>query len=118
MLISLALQVTPATGAQESPKQKPSAEQANVSDKELGVFVKAYVETQKIRLAHEAELKNSRDAEESQKIQREGNSKLQKALEKHGLTVQSYNRIFSAVNGNEELRKKALKLIEQERKNP
>ena len=118
MLISLLPQGTPAAGTQEALKLKPPVEQTHVSDKELKVFVKAYVETQKIRLAHEVALKNSREPEETQKIQREANEKLEKSLKEQGLTVKSYNRIFAAVNGNDELRKKTLKLIEQERKSP
>lgn len=31
--------------------------------------------------------------------------------------MEKYNKIFAAVNGDEELRKKTLKLIKQERKN-
>ncbi len=41
---------------------------------------------------------------------------MKEAVEKQGLSADSYNGIFSAVNANEELRKKALKLIDEERK--
>ena len=51
-----------------------------------------------------------------QKIQQEGDSKVRAALEKQGFAVEKYNKIFAAVNGDGELRKKTLKLIEQERK--
>ena len=33
-----------------------------------------------------------------------------------GLTPDSYNRLFTAVNNNEQLRKKTLKWIQEERK--
>ncbi len=42
---------------------------------------------------------------------------MKEAVEMQGLSVESYNRIFAAVNANEELRKKALKLIDEVRKN-
>ncbi|MBI4490203.1 MAG: DUF4168 domain-containing protein [Deltaproteobacteria bacterium] len=112
----LLLGPTPATSAQEPSRQQPAAQQANVTDKDLKAFVKAYVEIQKIRLAYEPSLKNAKGPEESQKIQKEADSKIEKVFKKEGLSVATYNRIFTTVNGSEELRKKTLKLIEEERK--
>lgn len=106
---------TPATRAQESPKQELSPEKTNITDKELMSFAKAYVEYHEIRQSYETRLSNVQDPKEREKIQREGNSKVQKALEKQGLTPESYNKLFAAVNANEQLRKKILKLIEAER---
>ena len=37
-------------------------------------------------------------------------------LAKQQLTAQQYNRVFTLVNNDETLRKKAMKLIEEERK--
>lgn len=115
-VLSVALWVTTPAGAQGSPKQAPPAEQAKVSDKDLRAFAKAYVEYHKIRQAYEPQLAKVQDAKEKEKIQREGDSKVNKALEKQGLTPESYNRLFTAVNRNEQLRKKALKIISEERK--
>jgi Domain of unknown function (DUF4168) len=50
-----------------------------------------------------------------EKIEHEVKVKAKEAVEKQGLSVASYNRIFTVVNGNDELRKKALKLIDEER---
>jgi DNA-binding TFAR19-related protein (PDSD5 family) len=86
------------------------------SDKDLRAFVKAYVEYQKIRQNYEPKMNNTRDEKEKQKIQREGDDKVKQALEKQGLTPQAYNRLFVAVNGNPQLRQKALALINDERK--
>ncbi len=104
------------THAQEPPKRSAPSPQATVSDKELRAFAKAYVEFHKIRQAYEPSLKNAQDSKERQKIEQEANSKIEKALEKEGLTTEKYNRIFVAVNGNEELRKKTLGLIDRERR--
>jgi len=103
-------------GAQSS---KPSASQqvsTNVSDKDLRSFAKAYVEYHKLRQSYEKQIGSVQDAKEKEKLQREGDSKVSKALEKQGLTPQSYNRLYTAVNNDEQLRKKALKMIEEERK--
>ena len=107
--------VTPATSAQEAPKQAPAGDPSTVSDKDLRAFANAYVEYHKIRQTYEAHLGKVQDPKEKEKIQREGDSKVKQALEKQKLTPESYNRLFTAVNRNEQLRQKALKLINEER---
>lgn len=116
LLLSVSLPAVPAWSSDASPKQASPAGQTNVSDKDLRAFVKAYVEYQKIRQNYEPKMNNTRDEKEKQKIQREGDDKVKQALEKQGLTPQAYNRLFAAVNGNPQLRQKALALINDERK--
>jgi Domain of unknown function (DUF4168) len=116
LLLSASLPAAPAWSAEASPKQTSPAEPTNVSHKDLRAFVKAYVEYQKIRQNYEPKMNNTRDEKEKQKIQREGDDKVKQALEKQGLTPQAYNRLFVAVNGNPQLRQKALALINDERK--
>jgi uncharacterized protein DUF4168 len=101
--------------AQDLPKQTQSAEPSKLSDKDLRVFAKAYVAYQKLRQTYEPRLGKIQDPKEKQKLQQEGDAKVKEALEQHGLTPQSYNRLFAAVNGNEQLRQRALKLINEER---
>jgi hypothetical protein len=111
---------TPAIYAQSSD-QPPSARQPmeqsqnTVSDGELRSFAKAYVEVEEIRVSHEAALNNVQEPEQTQKIQQEANIKMAKALEKQGLTPESYMQILNAVNSDGELTKKALDLIAQEK---
>ncbi len=112
----LSLWFAPEAHGQQPPPQQGSGQQVNVSDKELRAFAKAYVEFHKIRQRYEPSLSNAKDPAEKERIQQEGNSKVKEAVEKQGLSVESYNRIFAAVNANEELRKEALKLIDEERK--
>jgi hypothetical protein len=114
--LSVNLSALVAWGADAAPKQGSTAESSNVSDKELRAFAKAYVEYHKIRQNYEPKMNNTRDEKEKQKIQREGDDKVKQALEKQGLTPQGYNRLFAAVNGNPQLRQKALTLINDERK--
>ena len=95
--------------------QGVSSQRGDVTDKELAAFVKVYVQVQKIRSQYEPVLINTQDPKERQKIQQEGDSKVRAALEKQGFAVEKYNKIFAAVNGDGELRKKTLQLIEQER---
>ena len=102
--------------AQQSPKAQPGSQQATVNDKELRAFVKAYVQTQRIRQEYEPALEKTSDAEKDRLIQNKANDELKKNLAKQNLTVERYNHIFNQVNSNEALRRKTLKLVEQERK--
>jgi hypothetical protein len=115
LLASINLSAMPAHSGEAAPKGSATAP-TDVSDKELRAFAKAYVEYHKIRQNYEPKLNNTRDEKEKLKIQREGDDKVKQVLEKQGLTPQTYNRLFMAVNGNPQLRQKALALIDDERK--
>jgi len=102
--------------AQQSPKAQPGTQQATVNEKELRAFVKAYVETQRIRQQYEPALGKNKDAEKDRLIENKANDELKTNLARQNLTVEQYNRIFNQVNSNEALRRKTLKLVEEERK--
>jgi hypothetical protein len=89
-------------------------QETNVAEKDLAAFVKVYVEIQKIRSEYEPALKEAQE-QQRQKIQQEGEAKINAALAKQGMEAETYNRVFAAVSADEELRKKTVKLIEQER---
>ena len=99
--------------------QQPSQQQSEISDiseKELKAFAKAYVAFQKIRSAYENSLDGVRDRQEETKAQHEALIKIDKALEKQGLKPDALYRIFKAVNADENLHAKAMKLIEEEQR--
>ena len=87
-----------------------------ISDKELAAFARAYTEVQQIRAEYEPSLANTKDPKQTERIQREANAKLKKTLDKQGLSVERYNKIYAAVNANENLRRKTLRMVDQERK--
>ena len=101
--------------AQETPKAQTD-KQEKVSDTELRAFVKAYVDNQKIRQRYEPSLMDNKDPQKAQQLQDQANEELKKSLAKQNLTIEKYNRIYNQINSDEELRKKALKLVEEERK--
>src|SRR5262245_50608007 len=115
LMVSTVVLANPVSSADTSPKPSASPAQANVTDKDLRAFAKAYVEYHKIRQDYEPRLNGTKDEKEKEKLQREGNDKVKQALERQGLTPQSYNRLFGAVNSNPQLRQKALTLINEER---
>ena len=105
----------PAAPAEETRPPHPAAAQTTVSDSDLRAFARAYVDYHKLRQTYEPQVRKAETPKEKDKIQKEGNAKVKQALEKYGFTAQTYNRLFTAVNGNETLRQKALKFIDQER---
>jgi len=95
--------------AQQTPKQ-----QLSVTDNQLRAFAKVYVEVEKIRRAYEPRLEEAKNPEESKQIQIEAVSKMQAALTKEGLTIESYKQIFDIARADEELRNKLIGLINEE----
>lgn len=111
-------QLLPSARTQERPRNLlSSGQEANISDQEFKAFAKVYVAYHKLQRVYGPSLRNARDSKEREKVQQEANSKLEKLLDKQGLTPEAYNRIFASVNSNDELRKKALELINEERSN-
>jgi hypothetical protein len=102
----------PVVRAQEGPAQR------NISEEELRVFAKAYVQVDRIRLAFEPVLGNAQNPEQVHNIQQEATGKMEKAVEEQGLTKESYMTIFNIINRDTELRAKTIKMIEEEQKNP
>ncbi len=111
-----ALWLVQAAPAQQAPAPPGSEQPAKVSDTELRAFAKAYVEFHRIRQRYESSLNSAQDPAAKEKLRQEGNRKAKEAIQKQGLTVETYNRIFTTINGNTDLRSKALKLINEERK--
>jgi len=107
---------TAAIRAQEKSKDQRPSQPTSVGDKELRSFAKSYIEFHKIRMEYEPALNKANDPQERSKLEQDAVAKFGKAVEKQGLTLESYFRIFQTVNANENIREKALKLIEEERK--
>jgi hypothetical protein len=103
--------------AADAPRQSGNSGQAAVSDRELSSFVKAYVYYQRIRSQYAPVLQKEKDPTRKKQIEQEANTKVKRSLDTNGLSPERYNRIFATVNGNESLRKRALKQVEEERKN-
>lgn len=107
--------LVPESGYAQEPPSRPAA---SVEDGQLKSFAKVYVQVEKIRATYGPQLKETHDPEKSVEIQKEAKSKIDDALAKEGMTVESYSKTIQAVNGNDELRKKAIEMIDQERTKP
>lgn len=105
----------PMVHTQERPmKQRPG--QQEVSDKELRAFAKSYIKFHQLRAEYEPILDTVYDPQVKGKVEEKALAKFSEAVQKEGLTLEGYARIFQAVNADEKLREKAVKLIEEERR--
>ena len=115
VIASLAGLTAGVTGAQEKPALQQPSKQTEIGDKELKSFAKSYLEFHKIRAEYEPALNKARDPQEQGKLEQEALAKFGKAVQKQGLTLESYFRMYQSVNANEQIREKVLKLIDEER---
>src|SRR5262245_10312275 len=96
--------------AQVVPNQK-----AEIDDKQLRNFAKVYVQVEKIRQEYEPRAKEATGPEEGKQIQQEAQSKFQQVLTKEGLTEESYTKIFEVARADQDVRKKILQMIGEEK---
>src|SRR5215467_3625820 len=96
---------------QELPNQQTKIEPA-----QLQSFARVYVEFEKIRDTYEPLLSKAQGEQEAQVIQKEAGAKVDAALAKEGLSRETYSQILNTLNADNELRAKAMQLIDEERK--
>lgn len=99
--------------AQGSPSQS-----AGIDDAQLKSFARVYVQIEKIRDTYAPQLKQSQDSQKNIEIQKEAKSKIDDALSKEGMTAESYSQTVQIVSADNELRSKAIEMINQERSKP
>ena len=97
--------------AQEVPNQ-----QSKIDPIQLKSFARVYVEFEKIRDTYEPRLNKAQGDQEAQVIQKEAGAKVDEALAKEGLSRETYSQIINTLNADNELRAKAMQLIDEERK--
>ena len=109
------------TLAQQSPAQQPSlhqpppAQQPNLTDAELRSFAKVYVQIEKIRATYEPQVKGATSPEEGKKIETEEVLKMHQAITQEGVSEDNYKRIIDIARADEEVRKKLIGFINEER---
>ena len=97
--------------AQELPNQ-----QSKIDPAQLKSFARVYVEFEKIRDTYEPRLSKAQGEQEAQVIQKEAGAKVDEALANEGLSRETYSQILNTLNADNELRAKAMQLIDEERK--
>jgi flagellar motor protein MotB len=95
--------------AQVAPKPQ------ELDEKQLRSFAKVYVQVEKIRQEYEPRAKEASGPEEGKQIQQEAQSKFQQVLTKEGLSEESYTKIFEVARADQDVRKKILQMISEEK---
>ena len=95
--------------AQVAPKPQ------ELDEKQLRSFAKVYVQVEKIRQEYEPRAKEASGPEEGKQIQQEAQSKFQQVLTKEGLTEENYTKIFEVARADQDVRKKILQMIGEEK---
>lgn len=95
--------------AQVAPKPQ------ELDEKQLRSFAKVYVQVEKIRQEYEPRAKEATGPEEGKQIQQEAQSKFQQVLTKEGLSEENYTKIFEVARADQDVRKKILQLIGEEK---
>lgn len=101
-------QPDPAAAAQDYAQ--PSATAASFSDAELKSFAQAQKKVDAIRTEITGKLQNAQDPQETQKLQKEANTRMVAAVEGAGLTHEKYNEIARAAMSDPALAEKLAKL--------
>jgi flagellar motor protein MotB len=95
--------------AQVAPKPQ------ELDEKQLRSFAKVYVQVEKIRQEYEPRAKEASGPEEGKQIQQEAQSKFQQVLTKEGLSEENYTKIFEVARTDQDVRKKILQMIGEEK---
>ena len=101
--------VTKPLVAQVAPKPQ------ELDEKQLRSFAKVYVQVEKIRQEYEPRAKEASGPEEGKQIQQEAQSKFQQVLTKEGLSEENYTKIFEVARTDQDVRKKILQMIGEEK---
>ncbi len=91
------------------------SKQRAISDNELKAFAKAYVQFHKIRAEYEPKLGGATSPQEKGRVEQEAVAKFGAALEREGLSMERYAALYQTISADEQLRNRALELIEAER---
>jgi hypothetical protein len=102
----------PLADAQEAMRERPVQLGESVSEEKLKAFARAYVVLQQIRLEYEPTIQTVRDPNEITRIRQETNSRIEQVLQKQGLDVESYAKIFTAVSSDEKLKQRTIEFIQ------
>jgi hypothetical protein len=108
---SLAQQMSP----QQPEAQQPPAKQTDLSESQLRLFAKVYVQVEKILKTYEPQLKQAKTPEEGQQLQNEETTKIQQALSQGGIDAQNFHRIVQIANTDDGLRNKIIAFINEEK---
>jgi hypothetical protein len=98
-------------GGQPYQQQQQQPPPADFNDKDLEKFAKAQVKVDEIRSEYSEELSQVEDNAEAQALQEAYTQRMLQVIEKSGLSVEDYNKVIMAMQGDAELREKVNNLM-------
>ncbi len=108
LLLLLGAPAVLAQGAQSAPP--PQAEQIEVTDSKLALYVQAATKITEIRDQFQQKMAAADSPEQAQSLQEEASTEMIGAVESFGMTVEEYNQIAYALQSDPELRERLEKL--------
>jgi Domain of unknown function (DUF4168) len=116
LLAASLLTLLPFPALSQQPYGQDGQETEAPAEMQLRSFAKAYVKVEKIREAYEPQLSATPDPQKAREIEQEAISKIGEVIVKEGLTLDSFNQIVQTANANDDLRKRIVVLINEEKK--
>jgi uncharacterized protein YlxW (UPF0749 family) len=111
-LVLLAFVLAPAAGWSQEYDFKQQSKQSEVSVDEIVSFAKAQDKIADIRQNYQAKLSDVKDQEQQQSVVQEMNEKLVDAVQKAGLSVEQYNKIFNATQSDPALQQRVSEVMQ------
>ncbi|MEX2494623.1 MAG: DUF4168 domain-containing protein [Woeseia sp.] len=94
-----------------APPEAAEQQTADVTEEELQTFAEIYVDVETTRTELSEEMTEAETPEAAQDIQTRFEEEMIAAIEKHGWSVDDYNRVAAAISNDPEKREKAVELI-------
>jgi hypothetical protein len=99
-------------------QQPPPAQQTEFSQGQIEAFASAALQIRDIRTKWQSQMQGADNADKVKEFQEQASTEMKNAVEKKGLTVETYNAIVAAAQSNPELADRivrTVKLMEENR---
>lgn len=100
-------------------QQPPPAQQTEFSQGQIEAFASAALQIRDIRIKWQSQMQGADNADKVKEFQEQASTEMKSAVEKKGLTVDTYNAIVAAAQSNPELADRivrTVKLMEEQKR--
>lgn len=111
----MAFPVMAQEGQQQRGQPGDTESHSQISDAELEKAAEAYAKIQRISDKFQRSLQQTQNPDERLQLQREANEQMVQAVENAGLEVERYNNIMAQVRGNDKVRERFTKKMQEAR---
>ncbi len=93
------------------------AQDATDPDQTLTAFAQAYVDVEEIQADYQAQIDQTEDVEEAERLRADLDTRIDGAIEARGLTRADYDDIVQRTQADAEFSQRVMALVDQERSN-